>query len=103
MSVENAWALMQMQKTEELFREFSFEPGTGFTCDLVKYPATQHDVPNYALRAYSSTYDNLTEHQRMLIAEQIGRLIQSIRSLGVNCILEVHDAPGKSGSKGRNG
>lgn len=98
MSAENVYALMQIDKAGELFRKFRFEPGTGFTCDFVQYPATQHDVPNFALRAYASTFDNLTEQQKLLITEQISRLIQLIRSLGVNCILEVHDAPGKPGS-----
>lgn len=98
MSAENVYALMQIDKALELFRQFRFEPGTGFTCDFVQYPATQHDVPNFALRAYRNTFDNLTEQERLLITEQISRLIQLIRSLGVNCILEVHDAPGKPGS-----
>jgi hypothetical protein len=101
-SVENAYALLQIENVRKAFREFKFEPGTGFTCDLVQYPATQHDVPNFALWAYKNTFDNLTEHQKLLITEQISRLIQLIRSLGVNCILEVHDAPGKSGSTSRN-
>lgn len=100
MSAENAYALLQVEHARKAFREFVFEPGTGFVCDLVQYPATQHDVPNFALRAYRNTFENLTEHQRLLITEQISRLIQTIRSLGVNCILEVHDAPGKPGSQG---
>lgn len=102
MSHENAYALLQVENARKAFREFVFEPGTGFICDFVQYPATQHDVPNFALRAYSSTYDNLSQRNKLLITEQIGSLIQLIRSLGVNCILEVHDAPGKSGSQGRN-
>jgi len=102
MSVENVWALQAIDDTLRLFRLFRFEPGTGFTCDLVQYPATQHDVPNFALRTYSSTYDNLTEQQKLIISEQIGSLIISIRSLGVNCILEVHDVPGESSSQSRN-
>ncbi len=99
MSLENSWALMRIDEARKAFREFVFEPGTGFICDLVQYPATQHDVPNFALRAYKNTFDNLTEHQKLLITEQISSLVQLIRSLGVNCILEVHDAPGKSGSQ----
>jgi hypothetical protein len=98
MSAENVWALMKLEEARKVFREFVFEPGTGFTCDLVQYPATQHDVPNFALRAYKNTYDNLSQKNKLLITEQIGSLIQTIRSLGVNCILEVHDAPGKPGS-----
>jgi hypothetical protein len=98
MSAENVVALMAIDKAREAFREFRFEPGTGFVCDFVQYPATQHDVPNFALRAYRNTFESLTEHEKMLITEQISRLIQLIRSLGVNCILEVHDAPGKPGS-----
>ncbi len=101
-SVENAYALLQTENVRKAFRKFRFEPGTGFTCDLVQYPATQHGVPNFALWAYKSTFDNLTEHQKLLITEQISSLIQLIHSLGVNCILEVHDAPGKSSSKGRD-
>ncbi|WXW92691.1 hypothetical protein SEA_ENYGMA_243 [Streptomyces phage Enygma] len=100
MSAENVIALMAIDNVRKLFREFVFEPGTGFTCDLVQYPATQHDVPNFALRAYSSTFDHLSEHNRLLITEQIGDLINKIRSLGVNCILEVHDAPGKPSGSG---
>ena len=102
MSAENVGALMAIDTVRKAFREFRFEPGTGFTCDLVQYPATQHDVPNFAIWAYKNTFDNLTEHQKLLITEQLGSLIQLIRSLGVNCILEVHDAPGKSGSQGRD-
>jgi hypothetical protein len=97
-SRENAYALLQIEDARKAFREFVFEPGTGFVCDFVQYPATQHDVPNFALRAYRNTFDNLTEHERLLITEQISRLIQLIHSLGVNCILEVYDAPGKPGS-----
>ena len=89
-----------LSDVRRVFREFRFEPGTGFTCDLVEYPDTAEGTANYALRAYSSTYDNLTQKEKLLITEQIGSLIQMIRSLGVNCILEVHDAPGKSGSQG---
>lgn len=102
MSTENAYALMQIDNVRKAFREFRFEPGTGFTCDLVQYPATQHDVPNFAIWAYKNTFDNLTEHQKLLITEQLSRLIQLVRGLGVNCILEVHDAPRESGSQGRN-
>lgn len=102
MSAENVYALMQIDKARKMFREFSFEPGTGFICDLVQYPATQHDVPNFAIWAYKNTFDNLTEHQKLLITEQLGKLIQLIRALGVNCILEVHDAPRKSGSQSRD-
>lgn len=98
MTAENAYALLQVENALKVFKEFSFEPGTGFTCDFVQYPATQHDVPNFALRAYKNTYDNLSQKQKLLITEQIGSLIQMIRSLGVNCILEVYDAPGKPGS-----
>lgn len=98
MSAENVYALKQIEETAKLFKKFKFEPGTGFTCDLVQYPATQHDVPNFAVRAYRNTFDNLTQKQRLLITEQIGSLIQMIHCLGVNCILEVHDAPGKPGS-----
>lgn len=102
MSAENVVALMAIDNVRKAFRKFVFEPGTGFTCDLVQYPATQHDVPNFAIWAYKNTFDNLTEHQKLLITEQLSSLIQLIRSLGVNCILEVHDAPGKSGSQGRD-
>lgn len=98
MTAENAYALLQVENALKVFKEFSFEPGTGFICDLVQYPATQHDVPNFALRAYKNTYDNLSQKKKLLITEQIGSLIQMIRSLGVNCILEVYDAPGKPGS-----
>lgn len=101
-STENAFYWIAVDNVQRLFREFRFEPGTGFTCDLVQYPATQQGTPNFALRAYSSTYDNLSQRNKLLITEQIGSLIQAIRSLGVNCILEVHDVPGKSGSQGRN-
>jgi hypothetical protein len=100
MSAENVAALMAVENVRKLFREFRFEPGTGFMCDLVQYPATQHDVPNFALRAYSNTFDNLSQKNRLLITEQIGSLIQKIRSLGVNCILEVYDAPGKPSGSG---
>ncbi|AXH67372.1 hypothetical protein SEA_WOFFORD_236 [Streptomyces phage Wofford] len=101
MSAENAYALLQIENARKLFREFVFEPGTGFVCDFVQYPATQHDVPNFALRAYSNTFDNLSQKNKLLITEQIGSLIQKIRSLGVNCILEVEDAPGKPSGSGR--
>lgn len=100
MSAENVYALMQIDKARETFRKFVFEPGTRFVCDFVQYPATQHDVPNFALRAYRNSFDNLTEQQKLLITEQISKLVQLIRALGVNCILEVHDAPGKPGSQG---
>ena len=101
-SVEDANYWIAVDAVHKAFREFVFEPGTGFTCDLAQYPATQHGKPNFALRAYKSTYDNLSEHNRMLIAEQISELVKQIRFLGVNCILEVHDAPGESGSQGRD-
>lgn len=83
---------------ESVFKGYRFERGTGFTCDLVQYPDTAEGVSNYALRAYRNTFDNLTERNRLVITEQISRLIQLIHSLGVNCILEVYDAPGKPGS-----
>lgn len=102
LSVENAWYWIAIDDVRKAFREYRFEPGTGFTCDLVQYPPTQHGKPNFALRAYKNTFDNLSEKNRLLITEQIGSLIQKIHALGVNCILEVHDAPGESSSPSRD-
>lgn len=85
---------MSIETAQSLFRDFKFEPGTGFTVDFVEYPRTAQGVSNVALRAYSSTFDNLSQKTRLLITEQISSLIQSIRQTGVNCILEVWDAPG---------
>lgn len=102
MSAENASYWMTVDAVQKLFRQFRFEPGTRFACDLVQYPTTQHGVPNFALRAYKNTYDSLSQKNKLLITEQIGNLIQTIRSSGANCILEVHDAPGKSSGQGRN-
>lgn len=82
---------------QSLFRDFKFEPGTGFTVDFVQYPETATGTSNVALRAYSNTFDRLSQKNRLLITEQLSRLIQDIRQIGVNCILEVWDAPGKPG------
>lgn len=82
-----------VETARTLFRQFKFEPGSGFVCDFVHYPDTAEGVANVALRAYSSHFDHLPQRTKLLLTEQIGRLIQDIRATGVNCILEVESAP----------
>ncbi|UMO76380.1 hypothetical protein SEA_TOMAS_236 [Streptomyces phage Tomas] len=86
-----------VETARTLFRQFKFEPGTGFICDFVHYPDTAEGVTNVALRVYSSHFDHLPEGTRFLLTEQISSLIKDIRASGVNCILEVESAPRISG------
>jgi hypothetical protein len=88
----------QLQTVQLVFNGFRFESGTGFICDLVQYPDTLNGTLNFAVRAYKSTFEQLTEQKKLLITEQISKLIVMIKDIGVNCILEVYDAPGKPSS-----
>lgn len=87
------------EAVRKAFRGFQFEPGTGFRCDLVQYPDSRTGLHNFAVRAYRVTFNNLTERNKLLITEQINELMKAIHMFGVNCILEIWDAPGKPGSK----
>lgn len=89
--------MSNFELAREIFKKSKFEPGTGFIVDLVHYPNTATGVTNVALRTYRSVFNPLSEKQRLIITEQISSLIQNIREIGVNCILEVWDAPGNPG------
>lgn len=89
--------MSDFERAREVFKGARFEPGTGFVVDLVHYPDTATGVTNVALRTYRSVFDHLPQKQRLIITEQISSLIQNVRAVGVNCILEVWDAPGNPG------
>lgn len=90
--------MSSLEAARKAFRESKFEPGTGFIIDLVHYPDTATGVTNVALRTYRNVFNPLSEKQKLLLTEQISKAIQTIRLLGVNCILEVWDEPGNPGS-----
>jgi hypothetical protein len=90
-------SVSDFESAREVFKNSKFEPGTGFVVDLVHYPDTAAGVTNVALRTYRNVFNPLSEKQRLIITEQISSAIQNIRATGVNCILEVWDAPGNPG------
>jgi hypothetical protein len=87
-----------LERAREVFRNSKFELGTGFVIDLVHYPDTATGVTNVALRTYRNKFDHLPQEKKLILTEQISTAIQTIRAIGVNCILEVWDAPGNPDS-----
>ncbi len=88
-----------MDEVRKVFNEYSFQPGTGFFCDLVEFPPVQ-GKRFFTIRTYRSIFDPLQESKRLIISEQLGALIKMIRALGVHCYLEVWYAPGQSVASG---